>query len=166
MREWSSARADRALTIYLNDHLAGATAGARLARRIAAHAPAGRAERCDGLAREIREDRGALLVLMRSLRVPVHHHLLLAGAAAETLGVLKPNGALVRRARLSELVELETMYLGVCGKAALWRTLSELPGLAGQGVVDVASLLSRARAQAGMLEELRAEAGARALAVV
>ncbi|NJQ14982.1 hypothetical protein [Streptomyces bohaiensis] len=166
LREWAGARADRALTIYLNDHLAGATAGTRLARRIAAHAPVGQAERRAGVAREIREDRGALLVLMHSLHVPVHHHLLLVGAAAEALGVLKPNGRLVRRARLSELMELEAMYLGVCGKAAMWRTLAELPGLDRQTVVDLPLLLRRATAQSRLLEELRREAGGRALAVV
>ncbi|NJQ05334.1 hypothetical protein HCN56_07025 [Streptomyces lonarensis] len=163
--EWSSVRADRALTIYLNDHLAGATAGTRLARRIADHAPDGQADRRAGVAREIREDRGALLVLMRSLHVPVHQHLLLLGAAAETLGVLKPNGRLVRRARLSDLVELEAMYLGVCGKAAMWRTLSGLPGLARHSAVDLPLLIARAATQARLLEALRAEAGGAALAV-
>ncbi len=60
------------LGIYLNDHLAGATAGTELARRMAASpqlaAAGGVLQR---LADELAEDRAALLKMMAALGIPV-----------------------------------------------------------------------------------------------
>src|SRR5215207_1625248 len=112
------------LSIYLNDHLAGATGGAELARRLA------RAERgsADGatlarLADEIAEDRQALRELMHEFGAPVRQYKVYAGWVAERVGRLKLNGRLLSRSPLSRLVELELLRLGVEGKAAGWRTL-------------------------------------------
>jgi hypothetical protein len=109
---------DAALAIYLNDHLAGAVAGVGLARRLAdgGSIPA-------DVANEIEEDRAALVDLMRTLDVPVRKYKAGLGWAAEKVGRLKLNGRLVGRAPLSRVLELETMRLGVEGKAAGWRTL-------------------------------------------
>ncbi len=145
------------LGVYLNDHLAGATAGTDLARRMARSQP----DRAGGgdlgrLAAEIAEDRGALLEIMHVLDVPVRQYKVAAGWAGEKLGRLKANRRLVRRSPLSTLLELETLRLGVEGKACGWILLREVaeddPRL-DEDLLD--RLIGRARRQAESLEDLR-----------
>jgi hypothetical protein len=98
------------LGIYLNDHLAGATAGAELARRVAgSHQDPRRRKRLAGLAEDIAADRQALLQLMRGAGVPVRGRKILAGRAAEKATRLNPSASCLTRSPLSELVELETL---------------------------------------------------------
>jgi hypothetical protein len=145
------------LGIYLNDHLAGATAGLELARRMAASGhlpdPHGALPR---LASEIAEDRVALLQMMTALNIPVRSYKVYAAWIGEKAGRLKPNGHLRTRSELSNLEELELLRLGVEGKAAGWRTLrvaadgdSRLVGR------QLDELIVRARQQADLLEDLR-----------
>jgi hypothetical protein len=152
------------LGIYLNDHLAGATAGVGLARRLA-DAEAGWAPDLGRIAREIREDRSALLELMRLLDVRLQRHKSVLAWAGEKAARLKPNRRLVRRSPLSRVLELEAMRLGVEGKVAGWRTLREVaetePRLP---AARLDALLARARAQAEDLEKLRMRAVTEALA--
>ena len=113
------------LTIYLNDHLAGATAGADLARRTAAEnagtefGPALRE-----LADEIGRDRDELLAIIDELGRPVDHVKAAVGWSIEKLGRLKPNGRVFGYSPLSRLLELEGLASGIRGKAALWRALA------------------------------------------
>ncbi|WP_326807900.1 hypothetical protein OHB04_19395 [Streptomyces sp. NBC_01775] len=150
------------LAIYLNDHLAGATFGVGLARRIARRqrdaAPGADLER---LAAQVTEDRRALLAIMDELGVPARRYKIYGGWAAERLGRLKPNGALYRRSGLSTLIELEAMRVGVEGKALGWRTL--LMVAQREGGLDeerVRALLDRALGQIETLETLRLAAAA------
>ncbi|MFE9358303.1 hypothetical protein ACFYPB_29905 [Streptomyces olivaceoviridis] len=145
------------LGIYLNDHLAGATAGTQrighLVRSTRGSA-LGRALR--PVAAEISEDRAALLDIMRDLDVPVRRTKVCAGWAAEKVGRLKLNGRLVRRSPLSTVLELEAMRLAVEGKAAGWLTLRRLATTDERldpGRLD--SLLERARRQQDTVEEWR-----------
>jgi hypothetical protein len=145
------------LGIYLNDHLAGATAGLELARRVAGarQVPATGPE-LQRFADELAEDRAALLRIMGTLGVPVRSYKVWAAWAGEKAGRLKPNGHLTARSPLSSLVELEMLRLGVEGKAAGWRTvrvLADRDGRLDAGELD--ELLSRARRQADFLEEAR-----------
>ena len=151
------------LGIYLNDHLAGATIGTELARRIAgSRQEAGDRETLRRLAGQISDDRQALLGVMGALGVPVRRYKAGAAWLAEKTGRLKLNGHLLTRSPLSSLEELELLRLGVEGKAAGWRTMRELapsdPRL-DRGRLD--ELISRAREQADLLEELRVRAAAR-----
>jgi hypothetical protein len=148
------------LGIYLNDHLAGATGGVELARRVAAARRGGEAgEALRRFAAEVAADRAALLDIMATLGVPVRAYKVCAGWIGEKAGRLKLNGRLLARSPLSSLEELELMRLGVTGKAAGWRTLRLLaeadPRLHG-GRLD--ELLARAGNQLEMLEELRVRA--------
>lgn len=152
------------LGVYLNDHLAGATAGTELARRAAAaqRDPAKRGI-MRGLAGEISEDRQALFEIMAALGVPVRGYKLWAGWLAEKAGRLKLNGSLLARSPLSDLLELEMMRLGVEGKAAGWQTLRTLA--ASRPELDAARLdrlLARAEDQSKRLEGLRTDAAAEA----
>jgi hypothetical protein len=148
------------LGIYLNDHLAGATGGAELARRLAAsHRSADESSSLRHLAAEIAEDRAALLDIMAALSIPVRSYKVYAAWIGEKAARLKLNGHLLTRSPLSGLEELEMMRLGVEGKAAGWRTLRVLadsdPRL---DPVRLDELMSRARRQADLLEELRVQA--------
>jgi hypothetical protein len=148
------------LGIYLNDHLAGATAGTGLAHRMAAsgHQPAA-VGTLRQLAVEISRDRETLLELMAALGVPVRAYKLWAAWAGEKAGRLKPNGHLISRSALSSLEELELLRLGVEGKAAGWRTLRVLADRDSR--LDPArldDLIARARRQADQLEDLRVTA--------
>jgi hypothetical protein len=146
------------LGIYLNDHLAGATGGVGLARRMAASADPGSesARVLSTLAAEIAQDRVALMKIMGTLGIPVRGYKVFAGWAGEKAGRVKLNGHLLTRSPLSELEETELLRLGVEGKAAGWRSLRSLAerdsGLDADRLDD---LLDRAKRQSDMLETLR-----------
>src|SRR6201996_941633 len=108
--------------IYLNDHLAGATAGTALAQRAARGQDGGDQATLQRLAGEINADRRALLEIMALLGVPVRHYKNTAAWLGGRGGRLKFNGRLRTRSPLSSLEELEILRLGVEGKAAGWRT--------------------------------------------
>ena len=155
------------LGIYLNDHLAGATAGVELAHRMArSHSGPEAASTMRSLAAEIARDRSALRDIMAGLGVPARAYKVCAGWIGEKVGRLKLNGRLRSRSPLSNLEELEMLRLGVEGKAAGWRTLRVLadsdPRL---DSAQLEGLMSRARDQADLLEELRVRAADEILAV-
>lgn len=147
------------LGIYLNDHLAGATGGAELARRVAGSHNGGPGGALQRLAGEVAQDRAALLEIMAALGIPVRSYKICAAWIGEKAARLKLNGRLLARSPLSSLEEFEMMRMGVEGKAACWRTLQALaqtdtrldPG-------RLHELISRARHQADLLEELRGSA--------
>lgn len=148
------------LGIYLNDHLAGATGGVELVRRSAgAHRGGPAGATLSRLATEIEQDRESLLQMMAALEVPVRQYKVYSAWVAEKVGRLKLNGHLLDRSPLSSLIELETLRLGVEGKACLWRTLRRVaehePRL---DVAGLEGLLQRATRQVDTLEELRVQA--------
>ncbi|HUA75821.1 MAG TPA: hypothetical protein VL988_13790 [Solirubrobacteraceae bacterium] len=153
------------LATYLNDHLAGATAGRELARRAAASNQGSLlGDFLEGLAVEIDEDRDALLALMAALDVGVDRFKVLGGWTVEKLGRLKLNGRLFGYSPLSRLLELEALALGVAGKLGLWQALEELalPERAIAGV-DLPDLQERAERQLEQLERNRLDAAPEAL---
>ena len=153
------------LAIYLNDHLAGATGGLELARRVASNnegTPYGRV--LAEVAAEIEEDRDALLDIMARLSVS-RDRIKVAGAwGAEKLGRLKLHGSLLSYSPLSRMVEIEGLSLGVEGKHGLWQALKvthgDDPRLRG---VDLDGLIARARSQRRRLERQRRNAASEAL---
>ena len=104
-------------------------------------------------------DREALLEIMHRLGIPVSRVKTAAGWIGEKAGRAKLNGRMFRRSPLSDVVELEAMYLGVRGKLAGWevlRTLAEDDGRLDLAGLDY--LIDRAREQADLLDGLRARA--------
>ena len=149
---------DDLLGVYLNDHLAGSTAGLELARRTAASAESGSesAAVLRGLVAEIAEDRSALLAIMVTLGIPVRGYKVFAAWAGEKIGRLKLNGHLLSRSPLSSLEEAEILRVGVEGKADGWRTLRALASRDTRldaGHLD--ELLARADRQSTALATLR-----------
>jgi hypothetical protein len=148
------------LGIYLNDHLAGATAGLELVKRArGANERTEYGEALTRLADGIEADRRALEGVMERLDVGRDHPKVLAGWVAEKVGRLKPNGQLLGYSPLSRVLELEGLALGVTGKLALWRTLH---GLAAEDdrldAAYLGRLAERAERQLAELEEQRREA--------
>ncbi|MFD5588009.1 hypothetical protein [Streptomyces sp. NPDC057413] len=146
------------LGIYLNDHLAGATAGVERVRHLT-HAQRGTTlgAALRPVAAEIDQDRRSLLDIMRSVGVPVRRYKAYAGWLGEKAGRLKTNGRLVRRSPLSTLLELELLRLAVEGKTSGWQALRRLADVDPR--LDAArldELLDRAGGQQRTLEQLRA----------
>lgn len=144
------------LAIYLRDHHAASQAGMRLARRVSRRDPARGA-----IGEEVREDADALRHAMA--RLGVNRGRVKDGIAigAERLGRLKPNGRALRRSPLSDLVELETLVVGITAKRALWTSLRDVGAVPPD---ELDRLLARADDQLGRVEAARRRAATRALA--
>ena len=152
------------LAIYLNDHLAGATFGVELVRRL-------RGSNRDNpqfgppleeICAEIEADRETLEAIMERLGVGRSKIKPPLAVLGERVGRLKLNGSLRGYSPLSRLDELEALQLGVAGKRRLWRALEhtradDLPG------VELGALAERATDQLRRLEELHLKAATLAL---
>ena len=158
--------ADKALDVYLNDHLAGAMLGSNLAEQIRSHnrgTPLG--ELMGSLAPQIEEDRQTLIGLMQRIDTsqnPVKQ----AGAwITEKATRMKFWGLTSGEPELGTFMAVESLALGVLGKLSLWRALAAIadqyPALAS---VDLDGLIDRAQGQYDLLEPKRLAAGRRALA--
>jgi hypothetical protein len=158
------ATADRYLAIYLNDHLAGATLGVELARRLRS-SNRGDAEMGGPLARickEIEADHDTLVQLMDHLDVDHDPVKPVLAKVAERLGRLKLNGRLLGYSPLSRVLELEVLSGLVGGKMQLWNALEQRFGESLEGF-DFHDLAARADSQGQRLEDLHLAATQRAL---
>jgi hypothetical protein len=157
---------DRGLiAIYLNDHLAGATAGLELARRAeGSNRGSEFGSFLAELAGEIQSDRELLVEVMRRLAVREDRLKTAFAWLAEKAGRLKLNGELLSYSPLSRLVELEALALGVHGKLAMWRTLGRLAEteetLSG---IDFRARIAGAQSQLRRIERRRSKAAEQAL---
>jgi len=149
------------LDIYLRNHEAAARSGHDLVRRTATnqrHRPY--ADDLRRLVIENREDLDALQGLMRRFDVSPDPLLGATLRLGERVGRLKPNGHLIRRAPLSDLVEIEGLLLATQAKAAGWRALAA----AGVGqAAELEDLLRRAERQLERLSGIHRQAAATAL---
>jgi hypothetical protein len=135
------------LAIYLNDHLAGATAGLELARRArGSNQGTALGDYLGRLATEVAEDRDALLAVMKQLDVRRDPIKVLAGWSGEKVGRLKLNGQLTGYSPLSRVIELEGLHLGITGKLEMWRTLQRTNDGRLRGM-DLEALVKKAEAQ-------------------
>jgi hypothetical protein len=152
------------LGIYLNDHLAGATAGVELARRAAGNAAEPEhAAALRKIANEIEEDRCELAELMNVFGVRESRARVALGLLAERLGRLKGNGNFIGHSPLTPFIELEALSLGVEGKLELWRALRCIA--TDQGLTTrLDELIDRGEAQRASLEQMRHELAPKVLA--
>lgn len=146
---------ERYLPIYLNDHLAGATVGVELARRV--HASnrdnEAMAAALGRIAAEIEADRKTLEDVLERLGVSRDPLKPRAAWLLERLGRLKPNGQLRGYSPLSRVLELEGLAMGITGKLDLWRTLGGLE-LGVRAGVDFDALVGRAEEQRAVVTDL------------
>lgn len=159
-----SADPDRLLGIYLNDHLAGATLGVELARRLRS-SNRGDGEFGEPLAKicaEIEEDYDTLIRLMGRLGVDRNPVKPALARIAERLGRLKLNGQLRGYSPLSRVLELELLATGIGAKLQLWNALEQSYGETLDGF-DFHALAARADNQGQRVEDLHLAATQRAL---
>jgi hypothetical protein len=154
------------LDVYLNDHLAGATMGADLARHLASQGegtPLG--DRMTALADEIEADRQTLADLMERRGTTVNPVKQGVTWLAEKAGRLKFSGAGSGDGAVGTFMALEALSLGVEGKRSLWQALLAVrdrePGPAG---LDLPGLIRRAEDQRAAIEAERLERAPSALA--
>ena len=145
---------ERYLPIYLNDHLAAATAAAELTKRVRDAADGELGELMTALADEAAEDREMLRGFMRTVGASEDKVKVFVGFTGEKLGRFKLNGHLLSPSPLSRLTELDGLRLLLEGKRAFWRALRE----AGYDELDFAALEARAQAQLDGVEPHRLEA--------
>ena len=147
----------RYLGIFLNDHLAGATAGVERAR-----AARGANEGTEfgpplaAVCEEIEADRATLESIIDELGVGRSRIKPVIGRVGERVGRLKPNGQLRGYSALGRVIDLEVLLLGIAGKLRLWALLAEL--LDGESSADPAALIARAEDQRSTVEELQLRA--------
>jgi hypothetical protein len=144
-----------ALATYLNDHLAGATAGAKLAERIA-ETSKGTIDEAElhEIAREIHRDREALIEIMRQLGVAQQPVKKAVAAMAEQASRIKLSSLGSRVPALARVLQLETLVLGVAGKQRLWLALQRVEAST-VITIDVDDLCVRAEDQLRRLERIR-----------
>jgi hypothetical protein len=146
---------NKLMRIYLRDHLAGATAGAARARRLAAaEQHSSDAETLAAFARDLEEDRQSLISIMKQLDIAPNVLKNSVAAVAEKVGTLKANGRVVQRSPLTPVIELEAMQMGVRGKHSLWVSMQRATERAQLSGVDVDVLFQRAEQQLLLLAEL------------
>ena len=114
----------RDLAVYLQNHWAAAAGGVDLAQRVAeTHADSDVGAELHAIAGEVAEDREALRALMVLLDLDPGTVGPATARLAERIGRLKPNGHVLRRSPVSDLLEVEALRAAVTGKRAGWDTL-------------------------------------------
>jgi hypothetical protein len=151
---------EKYLRIYLQDHLAGATAGLELARRTrGANEGTEYGPPLARIADEIDADRRHLEAMMEDLGFGGDRVKNAAAWGLEKAGRLKLNGNLRGYSPLSRVVELEGLLTGITGKKGLWVALLQLtPEEARLDAALLERLRDRADEQRATIEELREKA--------
>ncbi len=158
--------ADKSMDTYLNDHFAGAMFGSELAGQIASQIEdAEHASRFRDLAGQIEADRQTLSALMDRLGTTKNPVKQATTWLMEKLSRIKLTGVSSGGSELALFMAIETLSLGVEGKASLWRLLKDVsdryPGL---NDTELDGLIVRAEGQRELLEGERAAAGRRVFA--
>jgi hypothetical protein len=118
---------DKAMDVYLNDHLAGAMLGSDLAEQIAEQNEGTRLGDVMGsLAPKIEADRQALIDLMEKIGTSKNPVKQATTWVAEKASRPKFSGFTSGEPELGTFMALETLTLGVEGKVSLWRALKEV----------------------------------------
>jgi hypothetical protein len=151
---------EKHLRIYLQDHLAGATTGLELARRLRGeNAGSKYGPPLAKLADEIEADKRALETLMEDFGFGGDRLKTVGAWVVEKVGRLKLNGQLTGYSPLSRMEELEGLLTGITGKQALWVALLQLaPEEPRLDAARLERLRERAQAQRAAVEELREKA--------
>lgn len=154
----------RLLSIYLNDHRAGASVGVAIARRCQASNRGNHyGEALKEIAEEIEADLETLEAVMDALDVRRNLAKVVAAWSGEKLGRLKLNGRLAEYSPLSRLLELELLLLGITGKIEMWEALDQELG-SRLLKFDLPALVERGEGQRARVRALRLEAVAEAFA--
>jgi hypothetical protein len=157
----------KALTTYLNDHLAGSVAALELLDHLAElHSDPDRKRFFSGLRAEVEEDQSVLQQLIEKVGGEESAVRKAAAWLTEKLGRVKLSLDDLGGGQLRILEAIEALGLGIQGKLALWRALgavaSRVPQLQG---VDYTRLEQRAMQQHQQVEGQRLQTARAALTV-
>jgi hypothetical protein len=115
------------LGTYLQDHYAGSAAGSELFKRAADQQTDPLVRRAlTRMAEKADAERSALEGYLKAVGSKPDQVKNAGAWLTEKLGRFKPNGELIRRSPLSDVVELEALRIAVEGRAAGWRVLRRL----------------------------------------
>lgn len=157
---------DKAIDVYLNDHLAGAVLGTDLAEQIQEQnqgTPLG--QLMESLAPQIEQDQETLVGLMHALDSSKNPVKQATAWVAEKASRAKFSGMTSGDPELGTFMALETLALGVQGKAGMWTALKQVADEhAPIASMNLDELIYRAQTQYDALERERLAAGRRALA--
>ena len=151
-----------ALGAYCNDHRAGATAVVNLLERLAAaeHTIVARTD-LDELRRSIEDELARLEEFMDRRGITRDPTRVAAGWVGEKASRLRLSEVVTGSSAVSQLLELETVAVGIQGKQCLWQAL-RAAGVDGDEL-DLDELLRRAHDQAEQVEGWRRAAADAAL---
>ena len=153
-----------AFAVLLRNHQAGGRAAVDLFRRaLRAQRERPWADQLVRLGTEAREDLAFNERVMRRLGVSPSPVQVAALRLGERVGRLKPNGQLLRRAPLSDVVELEGLIATVHIKMAGWQAAQVSGRLEPDELAELDGLLDRARTQAERLAAMHRDAAVDAL---
>ena len=156
---------DERLRVYLNDHLAGATGGVGLAKRMAGRDNGHVSTAMGELVPDLEGDLRTLKEIIAAFDFPEAGPKRVLADVVEKVGRLKLNGQIFGHSMLSEMEELEMMSLGILGKHKLWLALRHIATRRPQlKNFDFDALETQARLQHDRVEALRMEVVTDALA--
>jgi len=156
---------DKAISIYLNDHLAGAMLGSNLAEQIRDRSEGTpRATVMGRVGAEIEEGRQTLLAVMETLGVSQNPVKKVSGWITEKASNVKFSGASSGEVDEAMFMAIESLRIGVTGQRCLWAALKQSAGnYEGLDRFDLDALIERTIEHEQILEQLRMDAGAKAL---
>jgi hypothetical protein len=157
---------EKHLSVYLNDHLAGAVAAIEILDRLTAE-KAALEPALQQLKEDIEADRRQLTMLMDKLKISQSSLRKVGGWFAEQVVETKLAFDDEIGGMLREFERLEALALGIDGKLALWRALQASAELDSRlSGIDYEHLIQRAAEQRGRVEALRIDAARLALTEV
>ena len=153
-----------ALGHYIRIHLTGSAGGIELFSRGDAMPDADAKAQVRRMRDELVQERKQLLAMADRLDVRPAPFAATAAKIGERVGRLKPNGKLLQRTPMTDVVDLETMIVAVSGKIAGWESMIAVADRHdGLDAAELKGLLDQAVRQRDDLSALHAEAASRAL---
>jgi hypothetical protein len=148
--------ADKPMDVYLNDHLGGSMLGSDLARHLKENAEGPFGDVMLTISLQIDEDRDTLVDLMDRMGTTRNPMKQLTAWIAEKASWAKFSGLPAGDRDTGMFMALESLSLGVEGKASLWRALREVRDrYEPLQATDLDLLIERAETQRRALEEER-----------
>lgn len=154
----------RLLAVYLNDHVAGATAGQhRMAHtaEVLAGTPVG--PLLAQVADELAEEREHAEAVLDAVGRPHNRAKRLLAGLAEVVARVKPSGRLAHRSPATTLLEVELLRSALVGKMGLFQVMVDLADEVPADRVLWSGLLDRVHRQIADLDEVHAWVRVRAL---
>ncbi len=149
------------LDVYLNDHLAGGTAGVNLAQMAAEEHRSDEIGAFFGeIASEIKKDHDTLERMMAAMNTEQSATKVAAAEIGSKIMAPKFKGT---EDELNAFVTLETLSIGVEGKRCMWKALGCLDDPTLESL-DIETLIARADSQRERIEEHRLAIAPQALA--